>query len=267
MTTMAISALERDAARESVLKTLERSFQRGGIINEIASRLDPGQKRRLTGLSKTLDLEFIRDKAELVQETMVEIISQREENPNYLLQRHVWASLDAIALHLDHVGFTRVFQSIAQTIFTELSLDDPRIVTFEWDLLLNVLGGERRLDQLGLTLTETQELLMHAEQEKGQACGIPRISQREYSLRAALADACGRPDEMIEQPHHSVGKVIAMAVSLAINFVAAVIGIVAAVAGFLTGLGGIFGLPAGAAGVIVAIVTLVIAMVLLACGC
>ena len=255
--------------RADVLKTVQDSLGEGGIMREIGSKLNADQKKKMTRLAKKLDVDFLAEKAELIKDTMAEIVRNRKAGSSPLLQRNIWSSVDAVALHLDQVGFTPVFQSVAARIFKKTPLDDPKIVRFEWQLLRDVLGGEGGVNELGLSLAETHEVLRQAEQEKSRPCGLPKIRRRDFSLKKAFAEACGRPDKILEATHHSVSvyKVIAIAFIFVVNLVAAVVGIAAAIAGLLTGVGGVLGLPAGAAGVLVAVLTLVGAVVVLACGC
>jgi hypothetical protein len=209
-------------------RTFARRRRETVTLRRLQSRLTGQLRRRLRKAVAALDGEFLLEKAEIVKDTTLEILRHRKKTPNTLLQRNLWSSLDAIAFHLDQSGFTRVFQQVAPRLITGTRLDDPDIVSLEWQLTLDYLGlHERSLGKLGLPRREIEAVARMAEREKLGACGLPNITRKDFSFREVFAKFCGRPDGILQEIHHSPQglKVVALIVIEVLNLVAGVLGV------------------------------------------
>ncbi|HLC25509.1 MAG TPA: hypothetical protein VJM80_01920, partial [bacterium] len=135
-------------------------------------------------------------------------------------------------------GFTRAFQAAAPKMFRNVRLDDPKIVALEYGLLSDVMGGEAELSRLGLlSFPEIEEVIKYAE--KHRADGFRDIARKGFNFQQAMANSCGRHDNMLEVMIHSpqAAKVIAQFALVIVNAIAAGLALVLAetLFGFLIG--------------------------------
>lgn len=207
-------------------RVIRRHSREADVLRGLRARLTATQHRRLRAACRRLDRAFVLEKAELLKDTVLEIVETRSGRRNRLLQRSVWSSLDALALHMDSTGLTRVFQEVAPRLFRSTPLDDPGIVALEWHLLLDYLGvSPRRAAKLGLPFEGVQSLIRLAEAEKSDTkCGLPKISRKGFSFREVMANCCGRPDKILETYHNPVSKIVGLIVIEVINVIAGIAG-------------------------------------------
>ena len=155
--------MKQDRRAAKMVKTMEKASAKNGIIDQVLSNLNQREKRELTKAAKAVDWEFLVEKVDLIKDSMVEIAIHRDTTPNALLQRNVWASLDAVALHMDGAGFTDALQLVAPKIFRDLPFDDPALVALEYGLMTDYMGkdGLARVGLLGRV--EVEEVIHYAE--------------------------------------------------------------------------------------------------------
>lgn len=239
----------------SLVEAIKQASGRGGVVNEWMSRLTAQQRRQLTNVGRKLDVRFLAEKIDLMQDTLVQILERRKETPSTLLQRNLWSSFDAIAMHFDAVGFTPLIQTTAARIATKVRLDDPKLVAFETQLSSIVLDGDARMSSLGIEPIEFEEVLHYAEAHKRKSCGLPKMARKSFTMKGAVAEFCGRPDQMLDVIIHSpqAAKVVIIVVLLVANIAAAVLGLLSVI-GFLLG-------------VVVAVVTVIVIVIIGGCGC
>jgi hypothetical protein len=188
---------------EDLRQLIDLSEEEEEALAQLQARLTGDQRRRFNQLVQKLDRNFITEKAEVVRDTLVEILRNRKTTPNTLLQRNLWSSLDAIALYLDQEGFTKLFKQAAPRLFKKERLDDPVLVGLERKLMLQFLGvQEPEAAELDLPREEFTELVALAEQWKTGKCGLPYISKASFTFKEFFSHFCGRPDKILEI-HHS----------------------------------------------------------------
>ncbi|MBI2371993.1 MAG: hypothetical protein HYV08_17485 [Deltaproteobacteria bacterium] len=201
-------------------KTVRRCAREARLLRASGARLTRVEERSMDAAIRRLDQKFLREKAELVRDTMLEILRHRKRTPNTLLQRNIWASLDAIALHLDHAGLTPVFKRVAPKMFRDTRLDSPHVVNFEWQLMRDFLGvNERQAAALGLPKTEIAEVLSYAEEHKAGRCGLPYIASRKFSFQESFRRFCGRPDKILEIHHSPQAKAAVAIITGVVNII------------------------------------------------
>jgi len=203
------------------LTSLEKCKDQADFIKKFDSNFTDEQLTKFSEVVKKLDKDFIMEKAFVIKDTMLEIQRNRKTTRNVLLQRNVWSSLDAIALHLDYVGFTPIFQDMATTLLKkDIRLDSPEILAIEWQLFLDFLGiDENEANEIDLPFSEVKTVLEYVEKQKSGHCGLPTISSPEFSFQKAFSKDCARPDQILE--HHSPqSKAVVVLVSGIINIIA-----------------------------------------------
>jgi len=251
--------MRKDKTATKVLKTINKAARKDGILGRFMANLNRSEKQQLQKAFRALDKEFLMEKALLLKDTMSEILLHRNETPNILLQRNVWASLDAMALHLDYTGFTRAFQAAGPKMFRSLRLDDPQIVSLENQLVSDVMGGEAELSRLGLLAPiEVEEVIRYAEKHRSGPHGIRRIVRKGFTFQEAFANSCGRPNEMLDVVIHSpqAAKVVITVVLAIANAIGGIFGAIFAETGIGLLLGGL-----------VFVATLVTIVIVVGVGC
>jgi hypothetical protein len=248
--------------RWTPVKVLEKFPAETDLFEKMWSRLSKPERNALQKAVKKLDGNFLLEKAHLISDTMREITRTKESEVNLLLQRNVWSSFDAIALHLDSSGFTRVFQKAFPKLLRRTRLDDPKITTLEWELTKDFLGGGNRFEELDLHSYDVEEVCRMAEKERSGACGLPRIAKKGFTFKDTFANFCGRPDKILDVVHHSatVLKVVAIIVLEIVN---AVVGVLAALSTVVP----LIGIISLAVGITVFVVSTVIVIVVACLGC
>lgn len=183
--------------------SLEKCKDQAEFFKKIDSNFTDEQLTKFSESVKKLDKDFIMEKALIIRDTILEIQRNRKTTRNTLLQRNVWSSLDAIALHFDYSGFTPVFQDIATTLLKkDVRFDNPELLAIEWQLFLDFLGiDENEAKELDLPFSELKTVMEYAEKQKSGVCGLPNISSPEFSFKKAFSKDCARPDQILE--HHS----------------------------------------------------------------
>jgi hypothetical protein len=206
--------------------TLQAHRTEVNALKRLEASLTSKQRQQMSEIAGRLDREFIEEKGELARDTILEIQRGKHTTPSTLLQRNVWSSLDAIGMHLDEVGFTSLFKSVAPKLFADVRLDDPRFVGLEYDLMLSFLGvGEEQAAACDMPRAEIDWIFGFAEREKTGACGFKYMSSREFTFKGFFARFCGRPDRILEIHHSPQGKATA-AIILGIVNIIAIFGVV-----------------------------------------
>lgn len=252
----------RDRNRWNAAKVLEKYPGETDLMEKMWSRLSKPEKNALQKAIKKLDANFLLEKAYLIKDTMHEITRNKEAEQNSLLQRNVWSSFDAIALHLDSSGFTRVFQKVFPKLLRRTRLDNPKVATLEWELAKDFLGGGNRFEEFGLHSYDVEEVCKMAEKERSGTCGLPRIAKKGFTFKDTFANFCGRPDKILDVVHHSASvlKIVALIVLEIVNLV---VGVLAALS-IVVPLIGIISL---AVGLTVFVVSTIIVIVVACLGC
>lgn len=227
--------------RESIAKVA------GGVdtLEKLEPMFSEEQKKTIVAAIEKLDKEFIVDKVEVIRDTMMEVQRNRKTTPNTLLQRNIWSSFDALALHFDYTGFTNSFQEIVPRYFEkDFHLDDPAIVSVEWQMMLDFLGiDENEAAELDMPFSEITEVMKFAEEEKLGDHGLSYITGPEFSFQKFFSEACGRPDQILEIHHSPQSKAT----------VAVIIGVIDIIA--------VFEIP------ILTVVTVIVLLIVLGAGC
>jgi hypothetical protein len=208
-----------------MIKTMEKASAKNGVLDQVLSSLNQREKRQLAKAAKSLDLGFLEEKVDLIKDTMVEIAIHRDSTPNALLQRNVWASLDAVALHLDYAGFTGALQLVAPKIFRDLPFDDPALVALEYSLMTDLMGKDE-LAKVGLLgRAEVEEVFHYAEKQRKE--GLRDISRKNATMLNTFRNACGRPDKILDVIIHSpqAWKVVICVISICANAAALIAGL------------------------------------------
>lgn len=208
-----------------MIKTMEKASAQNGIIDRVLSNLNQREKRQLTKAAKAVDWEFLEEKVDLIKDTMIEIAIHRETTPNALLQRNVWASLDAVALHMDYAGFTDALQLVAPKIFRDLPFDDPDLVALEYGLMSDYMGKDG-LARVGmLSRVEVEEVFHYAEKHRKE--GLRDLSRKKATMLNAFRNSCGRPDKILDVVIHSpqAWKVVVCIISICVNAFALGVGL------------------------------------------
>jgi len=237
--------LGSEIAREFPKKYKREAVTARRLSRTLEHRLTAAERQRFLKARDRLDRAFLFEKCELVLDTMLEIETRRNESTT-LLQRNVWATLDAIALHLDYSGFTSEVTRAASKMLKPERLDDPALMDIEWKGILTALKvDEAEMERKwGIPRYEFDEVAHEAEQSKSGTCGWKNITAKDFTFQNAFAAACGRPDKMLEIHHSPQSKA----------FVAIVIGVINLICCWV---------PCWP----IAIVTLIILIVVLCTGC
>lgn len=250
--------MREDEKRWDPTKTLERCSSELSFVKKLGDKLTEEQKQKFQKSFEGLDMEFLLEKAELIKDTMSVILRQKKTSTNPLLQRNIWSSFDAIALHLDYTGFTRVFQEVAPIMFKDTRLDDTNIISLESQLLADYLGDEKEVSEFVLASGDINEVFKIAEKEKQSSCGMPNIARQDFSFKEAFAKFCGRPTGILEVSHHSaaVAKVVAIILIAVVNLAAGALGSATWFTFFGPLVGGL-----------IFVVTIITVLIIGACGC
>lgn len=210
------------------LKKLPR--EAAHLRRAVYAGLTPRQRQKLRAttakLNKELNKRFVIEEIELVKDCLLTIGREADKTPNELLQRSVWAALDAVALHLDYSGFTQAFREFAPRAFLGVKLDDPDFVAIEWQATLDYLQmSEAEIQQqLGLNKAELAAVMKEAEDNRNsKTCGLSRIGRKEFSFQSAFEKACGRPVGILEGHHSPQSKVWIAIVVGGLNILAVVV--------------------------------------------
>ena len=247
--------MRRTGVRTKVQKTIRKFSGKRDVLPRMAANLTRQQKQRLQNAFKRLDKDFLLDKAKLLNDSVLELWEHRKRTPNALLQRNIWATLDALGLHLDAAGYSPVFRTAGPAIFKNISLQDQDVVSLEWQLARDVFE-ESELTRLAIGYIEFEEVMAYAEKHRSE--GFRKLRRKGFSFKQAFGEACGRPDKILDVIIHSpqAVKIIAVIVLAIVNVLAAAAG-----AGLIETIIGAL------AGALIFLITLVLVYVVSNTGC
>ena len=152
------------------------------------------QRAALQRAIRALDRPFVEEKCRLAIETALEIQRLGTLKRTALLQRNLWSSLDALAMHFDDVGFTGPFCAAAANVLGKLKFTDPAVGDAEYRIVKAVLdGGGARARRGGMDRAKFDMVMKLAERYRAGRHGIGNISRRTFSFASAARSACNRP--------------------------------------------------------------------------
>lgn len=174
----------RELSRPSIRK-LEKQF---------SSKLTAAERRQWSRATKALNADFLREKAEVIIESLFEIYRDRRRTKNKLLQRNVWGGLDAIALHFDAAGFSPLFRRAVPRMLRGVSFTDPDVLDAEYALVSGSLGLREKQAALNCIGRPQFNAVMALTQNLIEKSGYGFLTRKDFSFFSASVAACGRPD-------------------------------------------------------------------------
>ena len=176
----------RELSRPSIRK-LDKQFR---------SKLSAGQRRQWARAMKALDPDFLRDKAEVIIDSLFEIYGNRRRTKNQLLQRNVWSGLDAIAQHFDSAGFAPLFRQAVPKMLRGVSFTDPDVLDAEYALVSGSLGLSEKQAARNCIGRPQFNAVMGLMQKLVEENGYAFLRRKDFSFLSTFLAACGRPDGM-----------------------------------------------------------------------
>ncbi len=161
---------------------------------------------------RALDRGFVEEKCNLAIDTAL-AIEERDGSPKRtaLLQRNLWATLDALALHLDGRGFTGPFRDAAAAELKKLQITDPEVLEAEYGIVSRFLGPKRRLDR-----KRFEAIAGLAEEYRLGRHGVKNLKRRGFSFESAMATACHRPLGVLDRHRFKSPVILASKVPIAV---------------------------------------------------
>jgi hypothetical protein len=152
------------------------------------------QRAALQRAIRALDRPFVEEKCQLAIDTALEIQRLGTLKRTALLQRNLWSSLDALAMHFDEVGFTGPFCAAAANVLGKLKFTDPAVGDAEYRIVKAVLGGRSaRARRVGMDRAKFDMVMKLAERYRAGRHGTKNISRKNFSFASAARNACNRP--------------------------------------------------------------------------
>jgi hypothetical protein len=166
------------------------------LDKQFSSRLTSAERRQWSRAGKALDSDFLREKAEVIIDSVFEIYRGRKHTKNKLLQRNVWSGLDAIAQHFDAAGFAPLFRQAVPRMLRGVSFTDPDVLDAEYALVSGSLGLSEKQASLNCIGRSQFTAVMALTQKLIEKNGFGFLRRKDFSFFSASLAACGRPDRM-----------------------------------------------------------------------
>jgi hypothetical protein len=213
---------------KKTVKWNSKPIKKDASVRKLEKRLTAGmtavKQRRWAKAVKSLDGAFLKEKAEVITESVLEVYRNRRNSPNELLQRNIWGCLDAVALHLDASGFSAAFRDLVPLMLRDVSLIDPVAMDYEYSLVTGMLGySEKEASKNGLGRKEFDSLMNVAEKFRCGKIGLRAFVKNDFSFLSASTNACGRSTSMLKShtlPGTIVPKLIPSIIVGVLNLVA-----------------------------------------------
>lgn len=191
----------RKTASHSRKRETTRTESPAQLEKRLLGCLTPAQRRRWKQATTGLDMEFVKDKVQLITDSVLELLRKRKKTKNELLQRNIWATMDALMMHLDACGLNTAFREVAPRILREVRMTEKGVLDAEYKLLQRHLKmPEREAERLGIGRTNFDAIMGLGEHYRKEAIKI--FGRKSFNFSEAALTACGRPIGMLE-PHKS----------------------------------------------------------------
>ena len=190
------------------------------VDKRIRALLSPAQRRAMQGAIKKLDREFVEETCHLAIDTALEIERIGSPRRTALLQRNLWASLDALALHLDASGFTAAYRDAAKTVLREVKFTDRDVLDAEFQLVnraLRARPGAARKN--GIDREKFGLVMKLAERHRRGRHGLVNLSRSSFSMKSAAATACHRPLGVLDAHRVGVASLVKVPIAVVLGVV------------------------------------------------